>query len=247
MPSHPWWLFLWMDELLSKYHSTWYLSVTRCPQVSAADLGPPSIRDFLAFIPLPNIVSYSVLCEHGFSIHRSWKNKTWCWHVDYQVATGRSSRICLFICDVTDAASCLVVHHFFPPRHCIWCCTHSCDLYYMHFLFCQKKFLLKRLSLRWTSKRKGFIIASFISKCPAAWWSVSLLSDSEEACHLFIRVDSTLSLSQYRFLRMLVYLCFWIVFVPGKEMWREIVQFGCVCQNSYLHNTRWYLCVKTVI
>lgn len=244
MPSHPWWLFLWMDELL-KYHSTWCLSMTQCPQISAADLGPPSIRDFLAFIPLPNIVSYSVLCEHGFSIHRSWKSKNWCWHVDYQAAGSNRQKQQDLFCLLRNRCSVLFscTPLFFPPRHCIWRCTHYYCLYYMPFLFYQKKFLLKRLSLRWTSKRKGFIIASFISKCPAAWWSVSLLSDSEEACHLFIRVDSTLSLSQYRFLRMLVYLCFWIVFVPDKEMWREIVQVGCVCQNSYLHNTRWYLCV----
>ena len=32
-----------------------------------------------------------------------------------QVATGRSSRIC-FVCYVTDAVSCLVVHHFFFPK-----------------------------------------------------------------------------------------------------------------------------------
>lgn len=35
----------------------------------------------------------------------------------WQVATGRSSRICSFVCYVTNAVSCLVVRHFFSPDH----------------------------------------------------------------------------------------------------------------------------------
>lgn len=139
MPSHPWWLFLWMDELL-KYHSTWCLSMTQCPQISAADLGPPSIRDFLAFIPLPNIVSYSVLCEHGFSIHRSWKSKNWCWHVDYQAAGSNRQKQQDLFCLLRNRCSVLFsCTPLFFPQDTAFDAAHTTTVYIICLFFSTRK------------------------------------------------------------------------------------------------------------